>query len=250
MSRWLRWAAKLYPKAWRERYGRELDALLEDAGPVPGDLFNVVAEALKMQLTNWKAWRQVALIIFAGAFAALLVSYQIPDQWRSGVVLRLKPNGPAGLSPLDASRALESVRDKTLSRVSLVKLVREYGLYPDVTQKQTLEDAVDRMQRDVRFSFLAGPSRPDASLASLAFKMDFTYRDRLLAKRVVANLTSQLVLDTPTAQSTASVEILDPPNFPYRPISPNRLTIVLAGAALGLVIGFLVSRLRRRSPAA
>ena len=32
-----RWVARLYPEAWRSRYGVELEALLEDVGPGAGD---------------------------------------------------------------------------------------------------------------------------------------------------------------------------------------------------------------------
>ena len=33
MSWWIRFIARLYPRSWRQRYGAELDALIEDTGP-------------------------------------------------------------------------------------------------------------------------------------------------------------------------------------------------------------------------
>jgi hypothetical protein len=47
MKRLARKLARLYPRAWRTRYGREFDALLEDADLTWGDLLNVLAGALR-----------------------------------------------------------------------------------------------------------------------------------------------------------------------------------------------------------
>src|SRR5207302_273645 len=38
----VKWILRLYPPAWRRRYGDELEALLEDIGPSPA----VIADAL------------------------------------------------------------------------------------------------------------------------------------------------------------------------------------------------------------
>jgi len=52
MKTLVRWAARLYPAAWRARYGVEMEALLEDAGSGGGDLWDIVRGALNMQMTN------------------------------------------------------------------------------------------------------------------------------------------------------------------------------------------------------
>jgi hypothetical protein len=41
----------LYPEAWRERYGAEFDALLEDVSPSFGDVCDVLGGALRARLT-------------------------------------------------------------------------------------------------------------------------------------------------------------------------------------------------------
>jgi len=43
ISRW-------YPRAWRERYGREFAALLEDLRPQWSDVLDIVKEGLTMRL--------------------------------------------------------------------------------------------------------------------------------------------------------------------------------------------------------
>ncbi len=46
----IRWAARLYPEAWRERYAAEFDALLEDISPSFRDLLDVLGGALKARV--------------------------------------------------------------------------------------------------------------------------------------------------------------------------------------------------------
>jgi hypothetical protein len=48
----LRWAARLYPESWRERYGAEFDALLADISPSFGDVCDVLGGALRARLTS------------------------------------------------------------------------------------------------------------------------------------------------------------------------------------------------------
>jgi len=38
----IRWAARLYPATWRNRYGAEFEALLDDISPSLGDLCDVL----------------------------------------------------------------------------------------------------------------------------------------------------------------------------------------------------------------
>jgi hypothetical protein len=52
MKRLARWLTRLYPRGWRARYGREFDALLEDANLTCHDLFGVVLSALEMRMKS------------------------------------------------------------------------------------------------------------------------------------------------------------------------------------------------------
>ena len=62
----IRLAAKIYPKPWRERYGAEFDALLEDTGVNVKIAFDVLAGAVIMQVQRWqKAGTAAALAVVA-----------------------------------------------------------------------------------------------------------------------------------------------------------------------------------------
>lgn len=55
MKRLARHLARLYPRPWRVRYGREFEALLEDANLTWRDLGDVIAGALRMRLKTWNS---------------------------------------------------------------------------------------------------------------------------------------------------------------------------------------------------
>ena len=71
----IRFAARLYPQRWRERYGEEFEALLDDTGADVRTTFNVFQGALLMQVQQRKKIG-VALLL---ALAALSVA-----SWRVG----------------------------------------------------------------------------------------------------------------------------------------------------------------------
>ncbi len=48
----IRWAARLYPATWRNRYAAEFDALLDDISPSLGDLCDVLADVLRARMTT------------------------------------------------------------------------------------------------------------------------------------------------------------------------------------------------------
>lgn len=64
----VRLAAKLYPRLWRERYGEEFDALLDDTGSNGRIFLDVVLRAAIMQFQRW--WKVGA----SGALVAALVA--------------------------------------------------------------------------------------------------------------------------------------------------------------------------------
>jgi hypothetical protein len=48
----IRWAARLYPATWRNRYAAEFDALLDDISPSLGDLCDVLGDVLRVRATT------------------------------------------------------------------------------------------------------------------------------------------------------------------------------------------------------
>lgn len=48
----IRWAARLYPPAWRNRYAVEFDALLDDISPTFGDVCDLLGDVLRVRATT------------------------------------------------------------------------------------------------------------------------------------------------------------------------------------------------------
>ena len=72
----IRWTARLYPSQWRDRYGGELDALVEDIQPQWEDLFNVLLGALRVQMTTWNSLKVVSAVALAGALVAGVLAFR------------------------------------------------------------------------------------------------------------------------------------------------------------------------------
>lgn len=61
MKRLALWFARLYPRRWRERYGEEFDALIEDADLSFRDLFDIAISVLEVEMKTTPSPRLVDL---------------------------------------------------------------------------------------------------------------------------------------------------------------------------------------------
>jgi LPS O-antigen subunit length determinant protein (WzzB/FepE family) len=209
MQRLIRWTARLYPAPWRERYGEELDALVEDIQPQWKDLFNVLLGALRMQMTLWNSLKLVSAVALAGALVAGVFAFRTADRYVSTAVMRIVPGGQADSDP---QRTLDRLQQRANQLLSRDKALR------------------------IRLEQAQGGGGP-------ALVISCEYPDKLRSQAVVRELVSSFA-------SEKILEVLDPPNLPQRPLSPNRPLIVAAGLLGGAVLGLLavlVWRVRRGS---
>jgi hypothetical protein len=177
MRPWIALAAKLYPRRWRERYGAEFDALMEDVEPDGRELANVLGGALKMQLKSETAYFKLAAVLGAiGAVAALGVSLRVPEQYQSTAVMRVTS---------DSQNQFELMKGEILSRNSLAELIQRpsLNLYRGERQRIPMEDVIQLMKRNIRIAHT-----PDGTVS-----IAFTYPDGVLAQSVVNDLVGKLV---------------------------------------------------------
>ena len=106
MKRLIWLATRLYPSAWRERYGLEFEALLEDANSGGGDLWDVLLSPVRFVSTT-------VMRAFIG---------NTPPE----------PEAPM--------RLLMGAEQQVLSRGSLSNLIQRVGLYPAERARLPLED--------------------------------------------------------------------------------------------------------------
>lgn len=227
----MRWAARLYPAAWRARYGTELEVLVEDSGPSWAALFDLLRGASIMQVRGLGFWKIAAGFTVAGALISGAWSLTVPDQYISSAVLRIG----------EASR-LRLLEQHAFSRGSLSGIIVQQGLYQRERARDPLEDIVEKMRnRDLRVTLVN-----DKFVVS--FTSDNPEAARATVRAVVAALAEANV--HVEGQRGANLEVLDPANLPAAPSEPHRGRIVgrglLTGLGLGILCGALWSLVRGR----
>ena len=90
MRRVARLVLHLYPRPWRARYGKELEALLEDLPAWQSVFLNLLRGAMEMQLRNWSRSRIVTAAAIATGLIMLAVYSAFPRSYRSEATLALR----------------------------------------------------------------------------------------------------------------------------------------------------------------
>ncbi len=277
MKRWIRLAAVLYPRSWREEYGTEFSALLDDVRPRWRVFANVLGGAIRMQISRGTNWLKLAVAMAAaGAIVALGTSFAIAPRYVSSAVIAITPQ-PDPLRPVSA----ETLRQRTaeqfaqtegeiLSRTSLAATVLELDLYEKERQRTPLEDVLERMRANIRIQ--ARPSS-DGSLAPIVLSLSFAYPDQVKAQSAVRELASKFtqanetmnrnqtnmyrhfwedvateaashhekVAPAPPPPVGDTLAVLDPASLPKEPEGPNRVEFLAWGLGTGLVLGLLAA---------
>jgi LPS O-antigen subunit length determinant protein (WzzB/FepE family) len=224
----VRLATRLYPSAWRKRYGNEFQALLEDVNPGWRELFDVFGGAIKMQLTTGATYMKLgAGFALAGLLIATIASFVVPKEYVSTAVLRV--------TNVDD---LAKAETKVLSRTSLSQIIQDPALqlYPSERSEQPLEDVIEFMRRRaIHIAFMRTADQ------SGAISISFRYTDKKKAQAVVRVLIEKLSQAFAGAQTIQNLEILDPPNLPLFATSPKRWVMLTTGLMVGLLFGIIAA---------
>jgi hypothetical protein len=212
----LRYLARLYPSRWRERYGPEFDALLEDATPKPRDAFDILWGAFKMRLTDPTFARITLACALTGLLASLAISLTLPVTYRSHAILRVTPRRLVedldsmfkdGCTPLgggwwscavDETPALrrtmsESVTKLTegvLSSNSLTKIIQRNNLYPRERARKPLDELAANMRKNIVITPFPAEYPANRRPAVVVF---FNYPDARVAQQVASELMTRLI---------------------------------------------------------
>lgn len=235
MSAWIRWAASLYPAAWRRRYGAEFATLLEDIDPGWRDFFDVLRGAILMNFKMPAGGKIVVATAVAGLAVAAWFAIRSTDQYVSTAVMQC----PAGEVDEIQDR-LNSAQQRALSRTSLTQILMREDIYRQERQTQPLEKIVGNMRnRAISIGVVdTAANRPPA------FTVQFEYPDRYKAQAVARDLTSALS-EGMSENNGPQLQVLDPPTLPSAPVAPRRSRIVIMGLIAGVLAGILLLGVRR-----
>jgi len=239
MKRAIRWAAGLYPARWRERYGAEFSAMLDDLRPSRRDFFNILQGAFLMQVKFSSAAKIVAAVALAGLAVAGWFAIRTPDQFISTAVVQFRADDPDA-----AMDSLNQIQQRVFSRAALSQLIMKNDLYQSERRTEPLEGIVQNMRnRAVKVSIVSPAGKTDQPVS--AFAVSFEYPDRNKAQAVTSDLTGMFIEQNIAIRSPATLAVLDAASLPAEPVAPRRSRILIMGLAGGLVLGILFLGVRR-----
>ena len=280
MRRWISFITAFYPRSWREEFGDEFDALLDDVKPRWRVFWNVLRGAIEMQITEGTHWlKLVAATAAVGAIVAWGMSYRVAPRYVSSAVVSVTPQ-PDPVRPTSSEvlreRANERVAEmasQILSRAELTSIIQDprLKLYEAELTHTPLEDVIDEMRRNIRI--VARPST-DGGLAPIVFNISFTYPDQVKAQAAVDLLSRKFTelsaliskvdgdayrgfwgdmaaqehtKPAPPPPVEALAAVLDSASLPTEASGPSRFVYLARGVGAGLLLGLLAA-VAMRSP--
>jgi hypothetical protein len=237
MKRTMTFLARLYPSNWRKRYGAELDALLEDARPSVRDAIDVFLGAFKMQMTTWDFGRITLACMVVGILLAAAASFVVPVHYVSQTVLWVTPPDGSTSTGESGRNLVSNLARDIFVREYLASVIQEHNLYPGERARKPLDDAIDKMKRNITLEATpyASPTHP----GTLTFVVQFGYPDARVARQVNEELISRFmegaVDNAQQSNSNWNFRVLDPPSIPLKPAAPNRTQFAVGGLLAGLL---------------
>ena len=178
----------------------------------PTENFSVPRRALDVEdfidiLRRHKGW------IFGPFLLTLVASvvgvYLWPDSYDSVAVVKIVPqqvpqNMVQSSITNDLADRINSMATTVLSRNVLTTIINNFDLYKSERRRLPMEDVIDNMMRaNVHIDPIMVGS---GSRAVPAFNVRFTYPDRLLANKVVADIVQRFISENLTNRSNATTE--------------------------------------------
>jgi len=122
----------------------------------------------------------------------------------------------------------------SFSRDSLIGIMEKQHLYARERAKESMDDIVVKMRRDIRIA-IQGPS---------SFEVSFDYPDPAQAQQTNAALIARL-MDENAAVGFTELRTIEKPSTPQGPNWPNRTVITALGLSAGRLMGAVVAWVRR-----
>ena len=260
MKSLLKLLTRLYPSAWRNRYGGEFEAMLEDTPPRTRDTLDIFLGAVKMQMATWTFTRIMLVSSFAGILAAIAISFAVPAHYVSQSLIEVTSHDDIATNDANAAvrRYLIDMKPNAFNRESLAQIIQQQNLYPRERTSMPLDTVISKMQRSIYIKPLERGSvgmKPSESGIMPGFVIMFDYPDPRVAQKANGELVSRFI--TATLKQTidsASAGLPQPkltfkwdaePSLPQKPIFPKRSFFGAMGLLAGLIGGLMLAMIAR-----
>ena len=270
MKRFILLIARLYPRSWREEFGEEFDAVLDDVKPSWRVFANILGGAIMMQIATGTNWLKLAAATaVVGAIAALGMSYRVAPRYVSSAAISVTPQ-PDPVRPVSPQvlkeRAAEHVAEmeaEILSRWRLFQIVRSLDLYQAERKREPPEDVIEQMRHDLRIQ-----ARSSEDDGATVVSISFDYPDQVKAQAAVRELAARFAEVDLNSNRTIQdayrgfwrdmaadrnaepappppvgdvARIIDAADQPMESPGPNRLVYLTWGLGVGLLLGLVAA---------
>jgi len=255
MTRLAKWMMRLYPAAWRARYGDELDALLADSGADARAVADLFRRGLQMRFSTGSFLKLAVVLGGVGLLLGAGLSFLLPNEFTSKATLQITSapisEGMTQAYPgFSLNERIQQMVMVVLSRSSLYGIITDPALqlYSDERGSKPSEDVIEEIRGNTHVDFVALPG--GRGRRASAFNITFTYPDRVKAQRTVSamvdsferfqQLSQQRPVITRWNNPAAILEVRDAASFPSAPFYPKRAIVMLCGFLAGLLLAGLV----------
>jgi capsular polysaccharide biosynthesis protein len=252
MKRIARWVIRLYPAAWRARYGDEMEALLADSGADAKTVADLLTGGIRMRFSRGSFLKFALAMSVAGMLVGLGGSYLLTPEYMSHATLEMRAVQIDG-SANQMTEMIQREQQQVESRTKLAAIIKDprLDLYSNERRSTPLEDVIDQMRANIRVSYMALPGRHAS-----AFNIAFSYADKLKAQQTVNALMNAFEEQNQEMQRDARgaqgyvLEVLDAASLPIKPVKPNHYQYAGVGCLLGFLLACVVAVIRgvRQSP--
>jgi hypothetical protein len=244
---WLtRLALRLYPRWWRQRYGAELQALVEDSGESWRTVADITKGAVVMQLSDWTRIASAVLACAAlGAGTGAILVAAAPARHASVFTIEFE-------SPLPSMEAAGmELASTAFSDANLERLIAQFGLYQSADGRQPKPGAAELFRRDIGLTITA-PNTVEVSFSHDADGDGAGNGPQVSQRLATLLIDANLLVAERRAQGGAPapgrVRVSDRPRVVAE--RPDAMPAIAVGLAAGAVAGLMVAaRRRRRTPA-
>jgi uncharacterized protein involved in exopolysaccharide biosynthesis len=257
MNRLAKWIMRLYPAAWRARYGDEVDALLADSGSDARVVADLLQGGIRMRISMWSFSKLAPTLAIAGMLAGFGGSFLVTPTYRSVATMQITH---AKINPADnpanrianLNETIQQMETTVLSHTSLSLVVTDsrLELYSDERKTMPMEDVIQKMKRNIRIQFVSLPGRLGRQTS--AFDISFTYPDASKAQQTVRALMERFDQQNQAMQAHHGgpgevLDVLDTASLPKLPVFPDRRSFAVAGLLAGLTMATITATIRRIS---
>jgi len=165
----------------------------------------------EMVKSAWGRRKWLAVVVFAVPFvtAASLIMF-MPGIYRStATILVDRQQVPESMVRPTVTSALETrlhtISQEILSRSRLDALIKQFDLYADLRRSAPLEEAIDRMRKDIKLELKAVQQGEDRRSATIAFDLSYDGRNPEKVARVTNTLASFYIEENLKARERQAV---------------------------------------------